>query len=64
MNDSGIVHGALRAEHFLFRQDRVLVLADFNVTERVSDSLRAHLRRDDWPLQTAGPHPSETGAAR
>jgi serine/threonine protein kinase len=35
----GIVHGALRAEHFLFRSDRVLVLADFNVTERVSDSI-------------------------
>lgn len=35
----GIIHGALRAANFLFRQDRVLVLADFNVTERVSDSL-------------------------
>lgn len=35
----GMVHGALRAEHFLFRHDRVLVLADFNVTERVGDSL-------------------------
>jgi len=34
-----IFHGALRAEHFLFRQDRVLVLADFNTTERVNDSL-------------------------
>src|SRR5262245_3855093 len=39
VHDLGIFHGALRAEHFLFRQDRVLVLADFNVTERVSDSL-------------------------
>jgi class 3 adenylate cyclase len=35
----GISHGALRPEHFLFRPDRVLVLADFNVTERVSDAL-------------------------
>jgi serine/threonine protein kinase len=35
----GIVHGALRARHFLFREDRVLVLADFNATERVSASL-------------------------
>jgi serine/threonine protein kinase len=34
-----ITHGALRPEHFLFRPDRVLVLADFNVTERVSDAL-------------------------
>ncbi len=35
----GISHGALRPEHFLFREDRVLVLADFNVTERVSEAL-------------------------
>jgi class 3 adenylate cyclase len=35
----GIVHGALRAEHFLFREDGVLALADFNVTDRVSDSI-------------------------
>jgi serine/threonine-protein kinase len=35
----GIVHGALRARHFLFREDRVLVLADFNATQRVSESL-------------------------
>jgi serine/threonine-protein kinase PpkA len=35
----GITHGALRPEHFLFRPDRVLVLTDFNVTERVSDAL-------------------------
>jgi class 3 adenylate cyclase/CheY-like chemotaxis protein len=35
----GITHGALRPEYFLFRPDRVLVLADFNVTERVSDAL-------------------------
>ncbi|HTS53572.1 MAG TPA: protein kinase [Burkholderiales bacterium] len=39
VHSAGIIHGALRAEHFLFRQDRVLVLADFNVTERVSDAL-------------------------
>jgi serine/threonine protein kinase len=35
----GITHGSLRPDHFLFRPDRVLVLADFNVTERVSDAL-------------------------
>lgn len=35
----GVVHGALLPEHFIFRQDRVLVLADFNVTARVSDAL-------------------------
>jgi len=35
----GITHGALRPEHFLFRPDRVLVLADFNVSERVADAL-------------------------
>ena len=39
IHGTGIIHGALRAEHFLFRQDRVLVLTDFNVTERVSDAL-------------------------
>jgi serine/threonine protein kinase len=39
IHDAGIVHGALRAEHFLFRQDRVLVLADFNITEQMSDAL-------------------------
>jgi serine/threonine protein kinase len=35
----GITHSALRPEHFLFRHDRVLVLADFNVTQRVSEAL-------------------------
>jgi|GEM_PF-1336263 len=35
----GIVHGALRARHFLFREDRVLVLADFNSTERLGAAL-------------------------
>ena len=39
IHGAGIIHGALRAEHFLFRQDRVLVLADFNVSERVSHAL-------------------------
>ena len=39
IHDIGMVHGALRAEHFHFRRDRVLVLADFNVTEHVSDAL-------------------------
>jgi class 3 adenylate cyclase/tRNA A-37 threonylcarbamoyl transferase component Bud32 len=36
IHDLGIVHGALRAQHFLFREDRVLVLADFNTSDRVS----------------------------
>lgn len=35
----GIVHGALRARHFLFREDRALVLADFNATERLCAAL-------------------------
>jgi len=39
VHGTGICHGALRAEHFLFRPDGVLVLTDFNVTERISDSM-------------------------
>ena len=35
----GIVHGALRPEHFLFREDGVLVLADFNVVKHVCDTM-------------------------
>lgn len=35
----GIVHGALHARHFLFRGDRVLVLVDFNTTERLGAPL-------------------------
>ena len=35
----GIVHGALQARHFLFRDDRVLVLSDFNTSERIGESL-------------------------
>ncbi len=35
----GIVHGALRAGHFLFRKDGALVLVDFNTTERLGLSL-------------------------
>jgi hypothetical protein len=34
-----LAHGALKAEHFMFRDPRVLVLADFAVTERVGSSL-------------------------
>lgn len=39
IHDLGIVHGALGARHFLFREDRVLVLADFNTSERLGASL-------------------------
>lgn len=35
LHDMGLFHGALRAEHFRFRDERVIVLADFNVTARV-----------------------------
>jgi serine/threonine protein kinase len=57
VHDAGIVHGALRAEHFLFRQDRVLVLADFNITEQVSDALGlAHpVSGNARPRPKAGP---------
>ncbi len=34
-----IFHGALRAEHFLFRDERVVVLADFNASAHVYASL-------------------------
>ena len=65
VHDLGVFHGALRAEHFLFRQDRVLVLADFNVTERVSDALGfaypgangiARRRQTRALSSSAGPH--------
>ncbi len=39
LHQAGIVHGSLRLEHFLFRDDGALVLVDFNVTDRVSAML-------------------------
>jgi len=65
VHDLGVFHGALRAEHFLFRQDRVLVLADFNVTERVNDFLGIAYpgangvarRRQMRAVSPSGPHP-------
>jgi len=39
IHDLGIVHGALRADHFLFRDERVVVLADFNASASVYASL-------------------------
>jgi hypothetical protein len=35
----GLAHGGLRAEHLMFRAGGVLVLADFNVSERVAESV-------------------------
>lgn len=35
LHDLGLFHGGLRAEHYRFRDERVLVLTDFNVTSRV-----------------------------
>lgn len=35
-----LFHGSLGAEHFLFRKERVVVLADFNATERALRSAR------------------------
>jgi CheY-like chemotaxis protein len=35
LHQAGIVHGNLGPEHFLFRTDGSLVLADFNVTQRL-----------------------------
>lgn len=39
LHDLGMFHGALRADHFLFRDDRVVVLADFNASAHVYESL-------------------------
>jgi class 3 adenylate cyclase len=63
IHDAGIVHGALRAEHFLFRQDRVLVLTDFNITEQVSDALGlAHpVGGNARPRPKAGPAAPQPG---
>jgi hypothetical protein len=35
-----LFHGSLGAEHFLFRKERVVVLADFNTTERALRTAR------------------------
>ena len=50
----GIVHGALQARHFLFRDDRVLVLSDFNTTERIGASLGL-LRSSTADTASGGP---------
>lgn len=39
LHDAGIIHGALQADDFAFREDRVLVLAEFNTSDRVRASL-------------------------
>jgi len=39
LHQAGIVHGNLRLEHFLYREDGGLVLTDFNATERVGAML-------------------------
>jgi DNA-binding response OmpR family regulator len=39
IHDLGMFHGALRADHFLFRDERVVVLADFNASAQVYASL-------------------------
>jgi DNA-binding response OmpR family regulator len=59
IHDAGWFHGTLRAEHFLFRNDKVLVLADFNVTARVEAQLGlrdatsgAGLTEADWTTGT------------
>jgi class 3 adenylate cyclase len=56
----GIVHGALRARHFLFRDDRVLVLSDFNTTERLGESLGL-LRSSTVSTVSSGPGAQESG---
>lgn len=37
----GLFHGTLRSEHFLMRDERVVVMADFNVTQRIQSALEA-----------------------
>jgi class 3 adenylate cyclase len=39
IHDLGMYHGALRAEHFLLRDERVIVLTDFNASARVYATL-------------------------
>ncbi len=39
IHEIGMHHGALRAEHFLFRDERVIALVDFNASARVYRSL-------------------------
>jgi len=56
----GIVHGALRPEHFLFREDGVLVLADFNVVKHVCDTMGLAYPADlqhRWQVRTSGTLP-------
>jgi len=56
----GIVHGTLQARHFLFRDDRVLVLSDFNTTERIGESLGL-LRSSTGDVARDGPGQQEPG---
>ena len=52
-----LFHGSLCAEHFLFRKERVVVLADFNATDRAL----AAVRRDQGVAQTETPLDATAG---
>jgi DNA-binding response OmpR family regulator len=57
LHDVGIVHGSLQADDFAFRDDRVLVLAEFNVNDRVRAALgmdSAGFERRDRDFDNAG----------
>lgn len=56
LHEAGMVHGALHADHFAFREDRVLVLADFNVGDR----LRAGAATDPEVVKRRDEHAGET----
>jgi serine/threonine-protein kinase PpkA len=60
MHQLGIAHGNLAPEHFHFRADGALVLADFNTSKRVGAKLRATGEGAD----PAEPGPSSAPDAR
>ena len=74
IHDLKIFHGALRAEHFLFRDERVVVLADFNASAHVYASLTEPHGDETTDTQIAagrargpagpGPHPARDAERR
>jgi hypothetical protein len=63
VHDIGIVHGTLQTRHFLFRDDRVLVLSDFNTTERIGESLGLLRSSTDDAARVGQREPGQRGVA-